>query len=267
MGELGNLQGGIGVNAWRGMALAGIRGGMTAEQAMPLFMGLRQGVGMFGAESLIGSAATSNFRFGMDRNSAVSALSGLSTMQGGAAQADARLEQIFTRAFRAGFHDTAVQSAMAVTLPGLLGGVGGRASSVGHAAQVLTEATQGFGGGMAGFNMSTQAYQLQGSIGGTGGPVQALNVAQASSIFRVSGKYGLTRTTQLALVTIASQNPAALKEARPGSQIWEMIASEGKDPGPILAELGAGSAGVVGSFMRGMDAENPGARCRARGRA
>lgn len=254
--EMGMMAGGTGTDAWRRLANASVAGGITDREGMGIFSQLRAGIGQEGAMGLLGTATTSMNRWGIERGTAASALASMASMGQGATGADERLTQVISRAFAAGLKDSAVQGALATRIAGLTTSIAGRGYSAGHAATMISEATGAFGGGMSGLSLATQSYGLQASLGGTGGPVQAMNVAQSASIFRVASKYGLSRTTQLALVTVASSNPMAIKEAKPGSQIWEMIAAEGKDPTRILSELGAGASNTANAFLGGMLREN-----------
>jgi hypothetical protein len=260
MQELGSMAGGIGTKAWKELQRNTYYGGLTDQEAMPYFMQLRAGIGQRGAEDLIGTASRSSRLYGMERGAATTALIGLSGMQGGSPQAEARLEQILHRAFAAGLKDTAVQSALATSLPGLMTGAGGRGSGIGAAGPV-SAAAMAAGGDMAGMNIALQGLSQQNALFGTGSPINALATAQAGNIASVAAKHGLSTVVQQALVTIG--DPMQIGTAGPGSKIWGMLAKEGKTPEEIrqiLGEIRTGAFGTTMSFAgAGMNA-NPDAR-------
>jgi len=261
MQELGSMAGGTGTKAWKELQRNTYFGGLTDQEAMPYFMQLRSGIGQGGAEDLIGTASRSSRLYGMERGTATSALIGLSGLSGGSTQAEQRLEQILSRAFRAGLKDTGVQGALATSLPGLLSGVGGRGGGVGNAAELVSQATMNAGGGMPGLNIALGGLSQQNALFGTGSPISAIATAQAGNIAQVASKYNLSMVATQALVTVG--DPMQIASAGPDSYIWKMLAKEGKSPGEIRSiqqEIRSGAFGATMAFAGADMNANPYAR-------
>ena len=116
-------------------------GGLETGESMGMMAQLRESLGTKGAWNAMGSAASAERRFGIDREAGVAGIAGLSRMASSDTSADQKLTKILSRAMTLGLDDSKLQSSIVAALPGKLEGTGGgRAGAMGSIESMMAMA-------------------------------------------------------------------------------------------------------------------------------
>lgn len=111
----------------RELIRSGNAGGLSTDETLSTFEGLRNSMGHQRALSLTGSVAQSEDAYGVGRSSAATALAGLSRVSTSSQQADAKLVEVMRKAMSMGINDSRLKEVFLESIPSLVYSMGGKA--------------------------------------------------------------------------------------------------------------------------------------------
>lgn len=228
--DLGNLAGGVGSDQIKRLMASAAAGGLTLDQAMPLFNTLRGASSNADATNMLAAATGATTLFGVNRNAATQSMAGFSGMAGGGPGAQNAMISTMAHAVRKGIVDSQLKEVFITTIPALVNsGIAARGGAsddmsafvAGYANKLA--ANRGMAVDTTDINLAAQAASYQNQLFSGGGSISPINVARQAGVIRLANKYGISNQGKVALASLSQDDLRVMDEK---SQIWKMLRDE-----------------------------------------